>query len=185
VTSSDEYLARVTIGEREAHDGPIYLAPYDPAWPARYRALAARIREALGERVVRLEHVGSTSVPGLSAKPVIDVVLAVADSTREDAYVPALERHGFTLRIREPEWFEHRMLKSTDIAANLHVFSAGCAEIERMLRFRDRLRADEADRRLYEDTKRALAARPWKHVQHYADAKAEVVARILARDAPA
>jgi GrpB-like predicted nucleotidyltransferase (UPF0157 family) len=77
------------------------------------------------------------------------------------------------------------MLRSTDIAANLHVFSDGCAEIERMLRFRDRLRADEADRRLYEDTKRELAARSWKHVQHYADAKAEVVARILSRADPA
>jgi GrpB-like predicted nucleotidyltransferase (UPF0157 family) len=108
------------------------------------------------------------------------MVLAVADSTDEAAYVPELEAEGFLLRIREPEWFEHRLLKAPDFPGNLHVFSRGCGEIDRMLAFRDWLRSHDADRQLYEDTKRALASRVWVHVQNYADAKLEVVARILA-----
>jgi GrpB-like predicted nucleotidyltransferase (UPF0157 family) len=143
--------------------------------------LAGRIREALSDRVLQLEHVGSTSVLGLSAKPIIDMLLAVADSANEAAYVPLLERAGFVLRIREPDWFEHRLLKSPEVDANLHVFSVGCSEIDRMLAFRDWLRGHEDDRLLYERTKRELAARTWRHVQHYADAKSDVVRTIMAR----
>ena len=128
-----------------------------------------------------MEHVGSTSVPGLAAKPIIDISLAVADSADEQAYVPALEAAGYFLRIREPDWFEHRGFGRRDARVNLHVFSAGCAEIDRMLRFRDRLRRDDADRELYERTKRELAQRQWKYVQNYADAKSAVVEAILAR----
>jgi GrpB-like predicted nucleotidyltransferase (UPF0157 family) len=179
--TSEEYLDAVTIGERKPHDAAIFLAAYDPRWVRDYETLAARIRGALGEAVVQLEHVGSTSVPGLSAKPVIDILLVVPDSTDEARYVPSLESRGFVLRIREPDWFEHRLLKGTDIEANVHVFSAGCEEPARMLAFRDRLRSNEADRRLYESAKRELAARAWRHVQHYADAKSEVVRAILAR----
>ena len=124
---------------------------------------------------------GSTSVPGLPAKAIIDVNLEVADTTDEDAYVPALEAAGYVLRIREPDWFEHRLLKGVDRAVNLHVFPAGCAELERMLRFRDHLRSDEADRDLYLRTKRELAAQTWEHVQHYADAKSAVVEEIMGR----
>jgi GrpB-like predicted nucleotidyltransferase (UPF0157 family) len=108
-------------------------------------------------------------------------VLEVADTTDEDAYVPLLEAAGYVLRIREPEWFEHRVLKGTDPNVNLHVFPAGCSEVERMLRFRDHLRVNEADRELYLRTKRELAAQTWEHVQHYADAKSDVVAEILRR----
>ena len=128
-----------------------------------------------------MEHVGSTSVPGLAAKPIIDIVLAVADSTDEAAYVGRLERHGFTLRIREPDWFEHRMLKGTDIKANLHVFSEGCQEVKRMLAFRDWLKTHTDDRELYEKRKHHLARQTWKYTQHYADAKTEVVEEILSR----
>lgn len=179
----EAYLDSVTIGERAPHNATVHLAPYDAAWPADYERLRAAIRDALGDRALRLEHVGSTSVPGLAAKPVIDIVMAVADSSDEASYVPALERRGFTLRIREPEWHEHRLLKGPGKKANLHVFSESCEEIRRMVSFRDRLRAHPADRRLYEETKRALAARTWKHVQHYADAKAAVVEEILSRAA--
>ena len=80
------------------------------AWPAQYAVVAARVRAALGDRVLVLEHVGSTSVPGLAAKPVIDLTLVVADSGDEPAYVPDLEAAGFMLRVREPEWEEHRVL---------------------------------------------------------------------------
>jgi GrpB-like predicted nucleotidyltransferase (UPF0157 family) len=138
------------------------------------------VRTALGERVLRLEHVGSTSVPGLCAKPIVDIVLAVASSADEPAYVPALEAAGFSLRIREPGWHEHRMLKGGDEDVNLHVFTAGDPEIDRMLAFRDRLRADDAARDRYAAAKRELAARRWRYVQHYADAKSAVVEAILA-----
>jgi GrpB-like predicted nucleotidyltransferase (UPF0157 family) len=179
--TSEQYLRAVTIGERRPHDGTVYLAPYDPQWPVQFARLAERIRAALGARALLLEHVGSTSVPGLSAKPVIDMVLAVADSADEPAYVPPLQAQGFVLRIREPGWFEHRLLKAPEVAGNLHVFSEGCEEIGRMVAFRDRLRADAEDRLLYERRKQELAARTWRHVQHYADAKSEVVREILAR----
>jgi GrpB-like predicted nucleotidyltransferase (UPF0157 family) len=124
---------------------------------------------------------GSTSVPGLAAKPIIDMLLVVEDSADEARYVPALERQGFVLRIRESDWFEHRLLKTPDIDGNLHVFSAGCGEIDRMIAFRNWLRANDDDRLLYLRTKQELAARTWKHVQNYADAKSDVVAEIMAR----
>ena len=162
-------------------NGPVLLAPYDPAWPSMFDRQARRIRGILGDTVLLLEHVGSTSVPGLSAKPVIDMVLAVPDSADETAYVSPLEKGGYVLRIREPDWFEHRLLKAPDIAANLHVFSAGCSEIDRMLMFRDWLRTHADDRGLYERTKRELAARTWKYTQNYADAKSEVIEEIKAR----
>jgi GrpB-like predicted nucleotidyltransferase (UPF0157 family) len=179
--TSEEYMRAVTVGERQPHRAPVELVEYDPEWPALYRHEEERIRAALGERALRVEHAGSTSVPGLAAKPVIDIVLEVADTTDEDAYVPALEAAGYVLRIREPDWFEHRLLKDVDPSVNLHVFPAGCPEVERMLAFRDHLRANEADRELYEQTKRELAGRTWEHVQHYADAKSEVVEQIMAR----
>jgi GrpB-like predicted nucleotidyltransferase (UPF0157 family) len=178
---TEEQILAVTIGERKPHNNTIYLAPYDPAWPSLFSQLEARIREALGDDVLLLEHVGSTSVPGLSAKPIIDMVLAVADSSDEPAYVPRLEEKGFTLRIREPDWYEHRLLKAPDIQGNLHVFSAGCEEIERMLLFRDWLRSHADDRLRYEGAKRELAARTWKYTQNYADAKGEIVEEMLAR----
>jgi GrpB-like predicted nucleotidyltransferase (UPF0157 family) len=117
----------------------------------------------------------------LSAKPVIDIVLAVANSADEPSYVPPLEEEGYLLRIREVDWFEHRLLNGPGFDSNLHVFSDGCVEIERMLTFRDWLRTHDADRMLYEKTKRELAARTWKHTQNYADAKSEVIQEILAR----
>jgi GrpB-like predicted nucleotidyltransferase (UPF0157 family) len=162
-------------------DAPVELADYDPAWPRVYERLAVQISAVLDPIV--LEHVGSTSVPGLAAKPRIDILLVVRDSAEEAAYVPALEEAGFVLRIREPDWHEHRLLRRADLDVNLHVFSAGSPEIERMLRFRNRLREHDDERELYERTKRELAERPWRFMQEYADAKGEVVEGILDRDA--
>ena len=178
---TDEEIAAHTIGEVRPLDGPIRMTDYDPAWPALFEREAERIRRSLGDRVVQLEHVGSTSVPGLAAKPRIDILLVVPDSSDEGSYVPALEAQGYVLGIREPDWHEHRMLRGPDTDVNLHVFSAGCVEIERMVGFRDWLRSHDDDRALYERTKRELAGRAWKFVQNYADAKTEVVAEILAR----
>src|SRR5215204_1084615 len=178
---SHEELAAVRIGPPDVLDGPVMLTAYDAAWPELYALEAERIRAALGDGAVVIAHVGSTSVRGLAAKPRIDIVLAVDDSSDEHSYVPALESAGYVLRIREPEWHEHRLFKQPDVAVNLHVFSTGCVEIDRMIRFRDHLRSNPADRALYERTKRDLAGRTWKHTQHYADAKTDVIEEILER----
>jgi len=178
---SEEEIVAATVGERRPHNDTITLVPYDPSWPATYERLAALIREALGDKVLLVEHVGSTSVPGLMAKPIIDILLAVADSADEAAYVPQLGRRGFVLRIREPNWHEHRMLRTPIAEGHLHVFTMACEEIERMLRFRDWLRAHPEDRAQYEAEKRKLAAQTWTYLQNYADAKSAVVEGILAR----
>jgi GrpB-like predicted nucleotidyltransferase (UPF0157 family) len=177
----DAALARITVGSPTPLSAPIEVRDYDPAWPVAYEREAARVTRALGERARRLEHVGSTSVPGLPAKPIIDIVLEVPNSADEPAYVPDLEAAGYALRIREPDWFEHRMLRGTGDPVNLHVFSAGCSETDRMVQFRDHLRGSAADRELYARTKRELATREWKYGQQYADAKTAVISEIMAR----
>jgi GrpB-like predicted nucleotidyltransferase (UPF0157 family) len=178
---TDEEIRASTVGELTPHAAAIHLAEYDPHWPDLFDREERRIRAALGERALQVEHVGSTSVPGLAAKPLIDIVLVVADSSDEDAYVPPLEAAGYTLRIREPEWFEHRVLKGPATNVNVHTLSDGCTEVERMLAFRDWLRTHDDDRERYESAKRELAGREWKYVQNYADAKSAVVEEILAR----
>ena len=177
----DEEIRAVTIGELPEHNATIHLAEYDPEWPRLFEREAERIRSTLGDRALRIEHVGSTSVPGLPAKPVIDIDLVVPDSSDEDAYVPSLEAAGYVLRIREPDWFEHRLFKGPNTNVNVHTFSDGCEEIERMVAFRDWLCARDDDRELYLQSKRELAGREWKFVQNYADAKSAVVQEILAR----
>ena len=179
--SRDDYMSSVTIGPRRRVDGPVYLADYDPDWPVLYEREAARVRELLGDRVRLLEHVGSTSVPGLPAKPIIDMLLAVADSADEPAYVPSMEAGGYAVRIREPGWHEHRVFKGPDTDINLHTFSEGSSEIARMLAFRDRLRTHDDERERYLATKRELAARHWVYIQDYADAKGDVVEGIIER----
>ena len=178
---SDEDIQRFRLDKVTPHNAPITLADYDLDWPAHFAREAARIRATLGGRAVQVEHVGSTSVPGLAAKPIIDILLAVPDSSDEPAYVPALEAAGYVLRIREPDWFEHRLFKGPDTDINLHVFTVGAAETDRMLLFRDRLRTNDADRDAYLQVKRDLATRTWRDVQHYADAKTAIVEQIIAR----
>ena len=180
-TRRDEEIRSVTVGDIEVLNSTIHLAPYDSAWPSVYAQEAVRVREVLGEKALMLEHVGSTSVPGLCAKPVIDMLLAVENSADEGSHRPGLEAEGYVLRIREPDWYEHRCFKLGRVDGNLHVFSSGCREIDRMLLFRDWLRREESDRLLYERTKRKLAAKKWKVTQNYADAKSEIVETILRR----
>jgi GrpB-like predicted nucleotidyltransferase (UPF0157 family) len=180
-SSRDDYMSAVTVGARRRVDGPITLADYDPQWPALYERELTRVRNILGDRVRLLEHVGSTSVPGLPAKPIIDMLLVVADSADEPAYVPSMEAGGYVVRIREPAWHEHRVFKGPDTDINLHTFSDGSSEIARMLAFRDRLRTHDDERERYLQTKRELAARHWVYIQDYADAKGEVVEAIIGR----
>jgi GrpB-like predicted nucleotidyltransferase (UPF0157 family) len=180
--SSEEQIHAARIGGAQPlPGGHIVLVDYDPHWPHLFAREAERVRLALGERVLRLEHCGSTSVLGLMAKPIIDIVLEVPDSADESTYVTPLEQAGYALRIREPDWYQHRLFKGPDTDINLHVFSGGCPEIERMLLFRDWLRSNVAERDLYLRTKLELAQREWKYTQNYADAKSEVVEEIVCR----
>jgi GrpB-like predicted nucleotidyltransferase (UPF0157 family) len=186
-SSSDEHIEAAIIGLKPYAE-QVVIEDYNPEWPTWYTAEEATIRAALGPLVLRIEHTGSTSVPGLAAKPIIDMLLLVPDSADEPAYVPALESIGFTMRVREPNWLEHRCLtrrveRGAEHSVNLHVFSPSRAaeEIERVLAFRDWLRTHDDDRAYYEHTKRELAKRDWKYVQHYANAKSEVVEEILNR----
>ena len=175
----EERLREVIIGEIESPS--IVVVDYDPAWPERFRREEARIRSALGEAALSVEHIGSTSVPGLAAKPIVDILLVVEDSTDEASYLPALEAAGYVLRVREPELEEHRMFRTPQKDVHLHVFTAGSKEIERYLLVRERLREDEGDRELYARTKRELANREWPSMQHYAEAKTEVIEGIISR----
>ncbi len=157
----------------------IIIAQYDPAWPAKFERHASTIVRVLGSSALQIEHIGSTSVPGLAAKPIIDILVVLKDSADESTYLPQLEAAGYILRVREPDWNQHRMFRTPQKDVHIHVYSAGCAEIKRNLRFRDRLRANGEDRRLYEETKRALARVDWSDTQAYADAKTDVIERII------
>jgi GrpB-like predicted nucleotidyltransferase (UPF0157 family) len=149
---SDPYVPGRRPAPRE-----IRIVEYDQHWPADFERVAARVREALGPAVLELHHVGSTSVPGLPAKPVIDVDLVVADSADEQAYVPALEALGFVHIIREPWWHEHRLLKLEDPTAHVHVFGPDCPEVIRHRMFRDWLIERPDERARYAEAKRAAA----------------------------
>jgi GrpB-like predicted nucleotidyltransferase (UPF0157 family)/cytochrome P450 len=169
----------VFVGGPEQVD--IVICDYDPQWPHRFEIEAARINGALGARALAVDHIGSTSVPGLAAKPIIDVCVTVADSAHERAYLPDLIGAGYELRVREPEFHEHRMLRTPEHDVHVHVFTLGSPEIMRYFAFRDWLRGHDADRERYCAVKRELAAKDWPTMQHYADAKTEVVESILAR----
>lgn len=162
-------------------DGQIIIVDYDHTWPELFEREAARIRTALGDRALRIEHIGSTAVPGLPAKPCIDILLVVANAADEPAYVPDLEAAGYVLRIRAPEWDEHRIFKGSDINLNLHVWGTGSSEIDRHPGFRDWLRAEDVDRERYASAKRELAGRHWKTMQDYAEAKSGIVMEIQER----
>ena len=155
--------------------GPVTLVPYDPAWPERFARERERILGALGDRALGIEHIGSTSVPGLAAKDVVDIDLVVADPDDEAAFVPDLVAAGYVLRVREPG---HRMLRTPAQDVHVHCFGPGDTDMARDLRFRDRLRVSPGDRAAYEARKRELAGRDWDARQDYANAKGELIRRI-------
>lgn len=169
-------LDEVLIGGREARQ--IVIVDPDPAWPERYEHERRRIVGALVDRVLRIDHIGSTSVPGLAAKPIIDIDVSVVDPHDEAAFVPDLERVGYVLRVREPH---HRMLRTPELDVHVHICAAGSDWERRHLLFRDWLRTHPDDRQRYEDVKRQLAMRQWADMNDYADAKSDVIADILAR----
>ena len=169
----DAHLDEVLIGGRRP--AFVQLADPDPAWPQRFEAHRERIAAALGELASQVDHVGSTSVPGLAAKPIVDVQVVVADLDRAAAL---LEEAGYVLRVREPG---HRVVKAVPPAydANVHLYEPGDPEIAAHLAFRDRLRADDAVRQRYEDLKRSLSGREWPDINHYAAAKGPLIREIL------
>lgn len=167
-----------------APGGDIVIVDPDPTWPQTFGALEQRVRAALGDAALTITHVGSTSVPGLPAKPVIDIDLIVADSADEDAYLAALEAVGFTLTIREPWWYEHRCLVLSDPRCNLHVFSPDNPEAARHVLFRDWLRRHPADRDRYRDAKlnaADAANSAGEHVMQYNARKQAVIREIYTR----
>jgi GrpB-like predicted nucleotidyltransferase (UPF0157 family) len=167
------------IGGPEHRD--IVLVEYDPRWPGRFAHEEPKIRSALGPGALQVEHVGSTSVPGLLAKPIIDILVTLSDIEDEDRYVPALERAGYLLRVRESG---HRMLRTPELDVHVHLWPNGAPEVQAVLAFRDRLRVDTQDRERYAATKRELARRDWPTMNHYAEAKTDVIAAILGRAQP-
>jgi GrpB-like predicted nucleotidyltransferase (UPF0157 family) len=131
----------------------IRIVDYDPFWPTKFKEHSAIIENALKDKALSIDHVGSTSVPMLAAKPIIDIVVIVKDSSDEAAYLPALLEVGYVLRVREPDWHQHRMLRTPELDVHIHIFSPGCVEVERQLTFRERLRRNVDDRMLYESVK--------------------------------
>ncbi len=158
----------------------VELVAYDPGWPASFRRYARRLRATLGDRIRLMEHIGSTAVPGLTAKPVIDIVVGIDDPDDEGTYIPDLVAIGYDLRVREPG---HRCLRGggLDPPVNLHCYRPDSVEVERYLLFRDRLRSSASDRELYASVKRGLAGRIWPDMNYYAEAKSDVVQAILQR----
>jgi GrpB-like predicted nucleotidyltransferase (UPF0157 family) len=156
----------------------IVIEDYDPAWVARFAQVHAALQDALGPTAHRIEHFGSTAVPGLAAKGIVDVMVTVDDADDEENYGPRLERAGFAIRVRQPG---HRMYRTPEQDVHVHVFSEDGDSARIRLLFRDWLRHDESDRRLYEDTKRELARRDWSATNDYSQAKDAVVGEILAR----
>jgi GrpB-like predicted nucleotidyltransferase (UPF0157 family) len=175
----DEYLDEVLIGGREKQE--IAIVDYDDGWPCRFERERERIRSALGATAHRIEHIGSTAVPGLAAKPVIDVLVTVEDPGDEATIRPALESAGYELRVREPA---HCMFRTPARDVHVHIWADEDPDADRYLVFRDRLRHSSADCAAYEQLKRELAAREWNDMNEYADAKSDLIAAIIAR-APA
>ncbi len=169
-------LERVLIGERQP--GPVELVEYDPSWPRRFEVVRAELAGSLGERAIAIEHIGSTAVPGLVAKPIVDVLVAVPRVEPEDSYAPAIVALGYELRVREPG---HRMFRPAAGDVHIHVWAAGTQEAADYLLLRDRLRASPADREAYAARKRELAGRDWPDLNYYAHAKGPLIAEIIAR----
>ncbi|HKK06931.1 MAG TPA: GrpB family protein [Gammaproteobacteria bacterium] len=167
------------IGGREERNVEIY--EYDACWPTMFEERALKLRAALGDAALRVEHIGSTSVPGLAAKPIIDILVVVADPGDEAGYLPALQQAGYELRVREPEFDEHRMVRTPERDVHVHIFPPQSKEIGRYLAFRNQLRSNAEDRSAYEHAKRTLAKRKWTDMNDYAAAKTEVVEAILAK----
>lgn len=156
----------------------IVIVPYRPAWRETFEEHRARIVAALGATALRVEHIGSTAVPGLAAKPIVDIQVSVADVDDEAAFADGLVTAGYRLRVREPE---HRMFRTPELDVHVHVYEAGSHWERRHLLFRDWLRHSGADREAYAALKTRLAQQAWASMNDYAEAKTDLVAEVMAR----
>ena len=176
-----EQNAVALVGVRPARWDHIVIEDYDPAWVDRFAATSSLLHEALGGLIIAIEHVGSTSVPGLPAKSIIDIDLLIDDTADESGYVPALETRGYRLVLREPWWYGHRMLVSPGEDVHLHMWPQDAPEPIRHRLFRDWLRSHPQDRDLYAAAKRRLARETADRPSSYNLAKNDVIDDIYAR----
>jgi GrpB-like predicted nucleotidyltransferase (UPF0157 family) len=156
----------------------IRIVAHDPAWAERFALERKRIVAALDGLARRVDHVGSTSVPGLAAKPIVDIDVSVPDVESEQDYLPQLEAAGYVLRVRERG---HRLVRTPERDVHVHICDAGSDWEHRHLLFRDWLRRNAGDRAAYEDLKRELAQRDWTDMNAYADAKGPLITEITER----
>jgi GrpB-like predicted nucleotidyltransferase (UPF0157 family) len=168
----DVYL----VGGTEKRD--LEVVRYNSEWPDTFAEHQQRLQRALHAVAVDIEHIGSTSVTGLAAKPIIDIMVAVDDITAEEDYLDAVLAAGYLLRVREPG---HRLVRTPNRDVHIHIYEKGDQAITNYLLFRDRLRLDSDDRALYARTKEALIRQGFEDMNAYSDAKTEVVAAIMAR----
>lgn len=176
-----EQMATALVGQPPRTGQSIVIQDYDPAWADRFAAASSQLSEVLGGLIITVEHVGSTSVPGLAAKPVIDIDLLIEETTDESRYMPALEGLGYRLVLREPWWYGHRMLVSSAEDVNLHVWPRAAPEPVRHRLFRDWLRSHPEDRELYATAKRRIARDTADQPGDYSLAKNNVIDDIYAR----
>lgn len=174
---NDKKMEVGIIGENEKRI--IQLEEYSEEWPLKFEENSKIIQHAIGDVALQIEHIGSTSVPGLAAKPIIDLLLIVEDSSDESNYLNRMLDAGYHLRVREPDFHEHRMFRTADKDVHVHVFSKSSVEIDRYLVFRNRLRLFDKERKEYEAVKRELASKEWNDMNEYAKAKTEIIERII------
>jgi GrpB-like predicted nucleotidyltransferase (UPF0157 family) len=172
-------LQSISVGQRDTRRSAIELVPNDPAWAGHFARLSRDIRSALGSRLIAVEHVGSTAIPGLPAKPIIDIDATIYNPADESGYRDVLEGLGFALTIREPEWHQHRMFKLSDPRTNLHIYADNCSLPMRDVAFRDLLRNDRQAALAYSELKRELSSQEWSSSQHYAEGKSELIIDLL------
>ncbi len=172
----DDYLDAVLVGGREERE--LILVDHTPTWATRFAGERVRIQEALGDVARRVEHVGSTAVPGLAAKPTVDILVAVDDPDNEGGYLDAMEGTGYDLRVREAG---HRMFRTPERDVHVHLWKAGSDDERRHLLFRDWLRHAPDDRALYESVKRRFVGESFTDMNYYARAKGPVIEEIMRR----
>ncbi len=159
----------------------IEIVPYRSNWPLQFQSHSERIKNVLGETALRIEHIGSTSVEGLDAKPIIDILVVVFDPAKENLYLPGMLSEGYELRVREPGFEEHRMFRTPERDVHVHFYPAESGEIERYLLFRDFVRTNPEARDQYAALKRELSKSDWADMNEYADAKTNFIEGIIRR----
>ena len=161
------------IGGEEHRE--IKVIPYSPDWPKRFEKEKQKIQAALGRYVEYIDHIGSTAVPGLSAKPIIDIQVSVADPDDESKLLLQMQKQGYVLRVREKG---RRMFRTPELDVHIHVCKVSSDWERRHLLFRDWLRHDSADRKAYQKLKERLAKEDWRTMNHYAGAKSDLIREI-------